>query len=398
MADNIDINVTETVENVTINVVDNVIQVNVNRIAGGGDAVWGGIDGNLSDQTDLQDALNSKQNSLGFTPENVANKENTTLDSSTTKYPTNRLVKEYADNINLQKVLTARGRVPEINQTGELDYVFDASGKYKNIYFQGAFNGSLYLDIDRYFAGDEVKFFNLTGLVLNFDLNAALVTVLYNGIIYSDTSIEIPPLTYCNLVCRALNDYVLTVQTVRSNFFTDAPNDNNSYMRRNNDWFLFNPSTATPFRFTRPTEKTHTGTVVESIMQSIFIPANTFTDGDFMVFSALVSKLTNIANTTHFIKINTSDTLDGSLTLATGGLNTSNFSMKFKREMVLNSGNAYILDVNNNQTNDQTVNATAVAVDVVSLNLSNDFFFFVTCTLSNTSDTIIYRGINLYKQ
>lgn len=34
---------------------------------------------------------------LGFTPENVANKENTTLDSSTTKYPTNNLVKTYAD-------------------------------------------------------------------------------------------------------------------------------------------------------------------------------------------------------------------------------------------------------------------------------------------------------------
>lgn len=34
---------------------------------------------------------------LGFTPENVANKENTTLDTSTTKYPTNNLVKTYAD-------------------------------------------------------------------------------------------------------------------------------------------------------------------------------------------------------------------------------------------------------------------------------------------------------------
>ena len=36
-------------------------------------------------------------NELGYTPENVANKENTTLDTSTTKYPTNRLAKEYAD-------------------------------------------------------------------------------------------------------------------------------------------------------------------------------------------------------------------------------------------------------------------------------------------------------------
>lgn len=42
-------------------------------------------------------AWNAKQNALGFTPENVANKEDTTLDTSTTKYPTNRLVKQELD-------------------------------------------------------------------------------------------------------------------------------------------------------------------------------------------------------------------------------------------------------------------------------------------------------------
>jgi len=41
--------------------------------------------------------FNSKQNALGFTPEDVANKENTTLDTSTTKYPTNNLVKTKID-------------------------------------------------------------------------------------------------------------------------------------------------------------------------------------------------------------------------------------------------------------------------------------------------------------
>lgn len=61
------------------------------------DLAWGSITGTLSDQTDLQTALDDKQDILGFTPENVANKENTTLDTSTTKYPTNRLVKEAID-------------------------------------------------------------------------------------------------------------------------------------------------------------------------------------------------------------------------------------------------------------------------------------------------------------
>jgi len=40
---------------------------------------------------------NGKQDALGYTPEDVANKENTTLDTSTTKYPTNNLVKTYVD-------------------------------------------------------------------------------------------------------------------------------------------------------------------------------------------------------------------------------------------------------------------------------------------------------------
>lgn len=37
------------------------------------------------------------ENNIGYVPENSVNKENTTLDTSTTKYPTNRLVKEYVD-------------------------------------------------------------------------------------------------------------------------------------------------------------------------------------------------------------------------------------------------------------------------------------------------------------
>lgn len=48
---------------------------------------------------------NGKQYALGFTPENVANKENTTIDTSTTKYPTVNLLKSGLDTkqpINLK--------------------------------------------------------------------------------------------------------------------------------------------------------------------------------------------------------------------------------------------------------------------------------------------------------
>jgi trimeric autotransporter adhesin len=47
--------------------------------------------------TATQTALNAKQDSLGFIPENVANKENTTIDTSATKYPTVNLLKTGLD-------------------------------------------------------------------------------------------------------------------------------------------------------------------------------------------------------------------------------------------------------------------------------------------------------------
>ncbi len=50
------------------------------------------------------------ENNIGYVPENQANKENTTLDTSTTKYPTNRLTKEYADAKEL-KSASATGSV-----------------------------------------------------------------------------------------------------------------------------------------------------------------------------------------------------------------------------------------------------------------------------------------------
>ena len=63
------------------------------EIGGGGtgDVYWGAIDGTLSNQSDLQQALNLKQNLIGYTPENIANKVTTirTDDVATnTAYPT----------------------------------------------------------------------------------------------------------------------------------------------------------------------------------------------------------------------------------------------------------------------------------------------------------------------
>jgi hypothetical protein len=80
--------------------------LNIPQYSGGaGGATWGGITGTLSDQADLQSALDAKQNSLGFTPENVANKSTdvNTDQASNTKYPSVKAVYDWVVGLFVQK-------------------------------------------------------------------------------------------------------------------------------------------------------------------------------------------------------------------------------------------------------------------------------------------------------
>jgi hypothetical protein len=140
---------------------------------------------------------------------------------------------------------------------------------------------------------------------------------------------------------------------------------------------------------------THTGTTAKTIITSFYIPANTFSNGDFLTFSALVTKVANINITTHTLEINTTNTLTGATIISTAGFNTTNFSMKFKREMALNGGNIYLLNISNNTQNDQTIMATASLTSTFTYNLAADLYFFVTCQLNSASDSITYRGIQI---
>jgi hypothetical protein len=80
--------------------------LNIPQYSGGaGGAEWGDITGTLSDQADLQSALDAKQNSLGFTPENVANKSTdvNTDQASNTKYPSVKAVYDWVVGLFVQK-------------------------------------------------------------------------------------------------------------------------------------------------------------------------------------------------------------------------------------------------------------------------------------------------------
>ncbi len=88
-------------------------------------AVWGNISGTLSNQTDLQSALDAKENSLGFTPENIANKATDFLTVNDTKYPSVEAV--YEELQKRQEAGTVWFQPPELSVNGGDNTLFDIS-------------------------------------------------------------------------------------------------------------------------------------------------------------------------------------------------------------------------------------------------------------------------------
>ncbi len=86
--------------------------------------------------TATQNALNGKQNTLGFTPENVANKNNTTLNNSSTEYPTSGLVLKEREAIVVSSSQTAvLNRVHNVVATATLTdpTPVEGNGYYVNV-------------------------------------------------------------------------------------------------------------------------------------------------------------------------------------------------------------------------------------------------------------------------
>jgi hypothetical protein len=65
----------------------------------------------IEDIAGLQAALDAKQNALGFTPENVANKQNSlATDGTGNKYPTVDVVNEVAEDVDFTLVTSFKSR------------------------------------------------------------------------------------------------------------------------------------------------------------------------------------------------------------------------------------------------------------------------------------------------
>jgi hypothetical protein len=170
--------------------------LNIPQYSGGaGGATWGGITGTLSDQADLQSALDAKQNSLGFTPENVANKSTNvnTDQASDTKYPSVKAVYDWVVGLFVQKnaaitgatktkitydakgLVTAGADIEAADLPSGIDATKIADGSVTNAEFQ--YLGSVTSDIQGQLNGKQATITGAATTIDTEDLTASRALV-----------------------------------------------------------------------------------------------------------------------------------------------------------------------------------------------------------------------------
>jgi hypothetical protein len=153
--------------------------------------------------TDLSSALSGKQNALGFTPENVANKDTdgTLAANSDTKYASQKATKTYADTKSPKATSPTNGDIASVDASGDLTdsgKAFDTDGtlaansdakiptqKAVKTYVDGKPAGSFVLVSQGTFSvsvtGSVTTLKSITGLDGNTDGEYLLEAVFDNG-------------------------------------------------------------------------------------------------------------------------------------------------------------------------------------------------------------------------
>jgi hypothetical protein len=149
----------------------------------------------------------------------------------------------------------------------------------------------------------------------------------------------------------------------------------------------------TPYKFIQTNTTAHTGTVAETIVATATIAGGTFNSTDVMKVIYGANKSAAISSTLR-IKINTSNTLTGAVTLA-GTLTTSANALILKRNFMLNGGNLY--GVQFSLTNTITDEATVLTnvYNNTPYNTANTLYLLFTVQITNIADSVTPNLFNI---
>ena len=133
---------------------------------------------------DIETLLNGKEDSLGFTPEDEANKENATIDTSTTKYPTVNLLKTGLDGIAYpyEDVREPTGFKDPVNVNlsySAIDRKVTITGN-PTVYYQGTDISDLFVDFESeaHALGDNEYWLQYNGTAFEWTLTPDFKTLL----------------------------------------------------------------------------------------------------------------------------------------------------------------------------------------------------------------------------
>jgi hypothetical protein len=149
----------------------------------------------------------------------------------------------------------------------------------------------------------------------------------------------------------------------------------------------------TPYRFVQTSQTAHTGTVAETIVATATIAGGTFNSTDVMKVIYGANKSAAISATIR-IKINTSNTLTGAVTIA-GMLTTTANALILKRNFMLNGGNLHGMQFS--LTNTITDEATVLTnvYNNTPYNTANTLYLFFTVQITNIADSVTPNLFNI---
>jgi len=309
---------------------------------GGGSVAWGSITGTLSTQTDLQTALNGKQATLGFTPENVSNKSTNVVtdQASNTKYPSVKAVYDWVLSLGYITSAALSGYATQayVNAQGFITNVVTALGYTpENVANKKT---TLADDSDTFYPSQKAVKTAVDG-----KQNALNGT----GFVRQDGAVT----TYDTL----------------------------SRLR------TFSQSAV---------EVSLTATTSETICDTIIIPANTLSANDLLVYVSRFLKTTT-ANTTIRIYTNTAANLTGAVQLGTYTFAAANRFATLTRTIACKASG--VIEVAPSTTPLLSDVATSTATETTTtINYANANYFIVTMQLINSGDTLRRSFIQVQHQ
>jgi hypothetical protein len=149
----------------------------------------------------------------------------------------------------------------------------------------------------------------------------------------------------------------------------------------------------TPYRYVDSTRINVSGTLTESILNTIVINAGTFKTNDLMKVMWKLAKTTSLGQISVRLRSNTTNTLVGANLLATSLISGTNRTTIFLRHFDLISGTINGYDTGTSIASDIATSTTSPTSNVYDTN--NVLYLFTTIQLTNIGDTITSNFVNI---